>query len=106
MGRHHVAQGAGLFVERRAVFDSHRFGRGDLHVVDVVPVPHRFEQRVAEPEDEDVLHCLFAKIVVNPVHRFLVEYAAHYVIQYVRGFQVPPEGLFQNDSRPSMVATV
>jgi NAD(P)-dependent dehydrogenase (short-subunit alcohol dehydrogenase family) len=48
----HIAQGAGLFVERRAVFDTHSFGCGDLHVVDVVPVPNRFEQRVAEAEDK------------------------------------------------------
>src|ERR1700727_3017628 len=106
MVRHHIAQGAGLFVERRAVFDSHRFSRGDLHIVDVVPVPHRFEQRVAEAEDEDVLHGFFAKIVVNAVHRFLVEYAVHNLIQYVRRFQVPPEGLFQNNSCPPLVASV
>ena len=91
---HHIAQGAGLFVERCAVFDSHRFSRGDLDIVDVIPVPHRFEERVAEAEDKDVLHCLFAKIVVNPVDGFLVEYATNNIIQRVRRFQVPPEGLF------------
>src|SRR5271155_503131 len=69
MVRAHIAQGTGLFVEGRTVFASHRFSRSDLHMVDVVPVPHRFEERVAEAEDKDVLHCFFAKIVVNPVHR-------------------------------------
>src|SRR5258708_2972686 len=48
--------------------------------------------------------CYLAKIVVNPIHRFLVEYAVHHFIQYVRRFQVPPEGLFQNNSRPPLVA--
>src|ERR1700736_1640906 len=70
MVRHHIAQGARLFIERRAVFDSHRFSSGDLYIVDVIPVPHRFEERITEAENEDVLHCFFAKIVVNPVHRF------------------------------------
>ena len=48
----------------------------------------------------------FAKLRVNSVDRFLVEYAAHHVIQRMRRFQVTPEGLFQNDSRPPMVAAV
>src|SRR5439155_11926417 len=104
MVSHHIAQGARLFIERRAVFDSHRFSSGDLHILDVVPVPHRFEQRVAEAEDEDVLYRLFAKIVVNSVDRFFVEYAAHNIVQRMRRFQVPPELLFQNNSRPPMVA--
>src|ERR1700727_2372962 len=91
MVRHHIAQGAGFFVERRAVLDSNRFSRGDLHIVDVVSVPHRFEQRVAEAEDEDVLHCLFAEIVVNTVDRFLVEYSMHDVIQGVCRSPVAPQ---------------
>src|SRR5271156_7035949 len=106
MVRYHIAQGARLFIERRAVFDSYRLSSGDLYIVDVVPVPHRLEQRIAEAENEDVLHCFFAKIVVNPVYRFLVEYAVHNVIQYVCRFQVLSEGLFQNNSCPPMVAAV
>src|SRR6266853_2495850 len=38
MVRHHIAQGAGFFVECRSVLNSDRFSRGDLHIVDVVPV--------------------------------------------------------------------
>src|SRR6266478_4183193 len=106
MVRHHIAQSARLFVERRAVLDSHRFSRSDLYIVDVVPVPHRFEQRVAEAKDEDVLHCLLAKIVVNPVYRFLVENTAHNVIHPTRRFQVATERPFQNNSGPPMVAAI
>src|SRR5580692_8389397 len=106
MVRHHIAQCTRLFIERRAVFNSYRLSGGDFNIVNVVPVPDRLEQRIAEAENEDVLHCFFAKIVVNPVHRFLVEYAVHYVIEYVRRFQVPPEGLLQNNSRPPMLAAV
>src|SRR5579872_3129 len=106
MVRDHIAQGPGLFVERRAVFDAHRFRRCDLHIVDVVPIPHWFEERIAKPEDEDVLHCLFAKIVVNSVDSFLVEYAAHNIVQSLRRFRVPPEGLFQNNSGPPMFTAV
>src|SRR5215469_5289182 len=88
MVRHHIAEGTGLFI------------------LDVVPIPYRFEQRIAEAENEDILDGLFAKVVVNPVYRFLLKYAVHHVIEYVRRFQVSPEGFFQNNSRPSMVAPV
>ena len=61
----HVAEGAGRFIERAAAFDADRLGGGDLDVVDVVAIPDVFEDAVGEPEDEDVLHCLFAEIVVD-----------------------------------------
>src|SRR6267142_4955201 len=106
MVRYHIAQRARLFIERRAAFDSYCFSSGDLHIVDVIPIPHRFEQRITEAENEDVLDCLFAKIMVNPVYRFLIEYIVHDIIKRLRRFQVTPEGLFQNNSSPPFVATV
>ena len=39
MVRHHVAQGAGVFVEAAAGLDAHGLGRRDLHVADVIAVP-------------------------------------------------------------------
>src|SRR5277367_610488 len=106
MVRDHIAQCAGLFVEGSTVFDTHGFGRGDLYIVDVVSVPHRFEERVAEAEDEDVLDCFFAEIVIDPIDRLLFEYTLHHSIEYVRRIQVPTKGFFEDNSRPSMIAAV
>jgi hypothetical protein len=49
-----------------APFDRKRLGHVDLHVADVLAVPHRFEQAVGEPEGQDVVDRLLAEGVVDP----------------------------------------
>ena len=48
----HVAQRAGRFIERRAAFDAQSFGGGDLDVIDVIAIPQRLENSVAEAEGQ------------------------------------------------------
>ena len=67
MVRHHVAQRAGAFVVAAARFHPDRFGRRDLYVIDVVPIPQRLENAVREAKGEDVLNGLFAEVVVDPI---------------------------------------
>ena len=55
MGHHHVAKGAGLLVEARAVAETQRLRHVDLDMVDEVAVPDRLEQAVGEAEGQDVL---------------------------------------------------
>ena len=50
-------------------------GDGDLHVVDVAVVPDRLEDRVGEPEHEDVLHRLLAQVMVDAEDLALAERA-------------------------------
>src|ERR1043166_2943779 len=64
----HVAHHARLLVVTRAMLDAQGLRRGDLHVVDVVPVPHRLEDRVGEAEDQEVLDRLLPQVVIDPVH--------------------------------------
>jgi hypothetical protein len=66
----HVAQRAGVVVVAAAAFDADRLGRRDLHAIDVAPVPDRFEDHVGEAQRHDVLHRLFAEIVVDAVDGF------------------------------------
>ena len=40
---HHVAEGADRVVETAAVFHPEVLGHGDLHTLDAVAVPERFE---------------------------------------------------------------
>jgi len=49
-----------------ASFDRERLGHVDLHVGDVLAVPHRFEQAVGEPGGQDVVDPLLAEEVVDP----------------------------------------
>jgi hypothetical protein len=63
---HHVPQGAAGFVVAGSLFHPDGFRRRDLHVGDVVAVPDRLENRVGEPQHQDVLNRLLAEVVVDP----------------------------------------
>ena len=55
-----IAQHARFFPEAASCADADLFADGELHMVDMVVVPERFEDRVAEAEDHEILHRLFA----------------------------------------------
>src|SRR5262245_10999799 len=60
-----VADDAGLFVEGAAALDAEAFGQRDLHVLDVMTVPDRFQEGIREAEVQDVLHGFFPEVVVD-----------------------------------------
>ncbi len=68
MVRNHVAESARGFIEPAAMLDAYGFGRGDLHVIDVIAVPERLDDVVGEAKDHDVLDGFFAEIVVDAVN--------------------------------------
>ena len=68
----HVAQDAGVFVVRGTVAYIEVFENGDLDVVDVVAIPQRLEDGVAEAEDDQVLDGVFAEVVVDAEQLMLV----------------------------------
>ena len=70
---HHVAQRAGRLVITAARLDAHGLGGCDLHVINVAPVPDRLENAVAEPEHDDVLHRLFAEVVIDAINLALLQ---------------------------------
>ena len=63
---HHVAQRADRVVEAAPVLHPEVLGHRDLHAGHVVPVPHRLEELVGEPDVLDVEHRLLAEEVVDP----------------------------------------
>src|SRR3989442_15256842 len=46
---------------------SHRY----LYVIDITPVPNRFENSIGETESQNILNRLFSEIVIDPVHLLL-----------------------------------
>ena len=95
---HDVAQRPGALVEAAPVFDAERFGHGDLHVVDVAPVPDGFEDRVGETQGKDVLDGLLAHVVVDAVDLRLVEAFVQGLVESHGGLEVAAEGLFDHES--------
>ncbi len=67
----------GSVVIARPAPDAEGLGHGDLDAVDAVPVPEGLEERVGEPEHQEVLDGLLAEVVVDPVDLFFLEIAVH-----------------------------
>src|SRR6201998_1470370 len=100
MALNHVAQRAGSFVKAAAAFDTEGFGRGDLHVVHVIAVPERFEDAVAETENQKILHRVFAEIVVDAIDLLLFENIVNNLVEFVSASQVASEGFLDDDAPP------
>ena len=101
--RDHIAQRASLVVIPSALLDSQRFGHGDLHMVDVPPVPDGFEDSVRKAEDQDILHRLFAQIVVDAVNLIFRQDLSNIAVELARRIQIPSERLFDDDPPPVSV---
>ena len=81
---HHVTQRACALVKAGASTDTQRFRRSDLHMVDVMCVPKRSENRVRESKDQDVLRRLLAEKMVDAVGLFFSKRIAHNAIKLAR----------------------
>jgi len=95
---YHVTQGAGAVIERTTGLDADGFCCGDLHMVDVVVVPERFEQAVGEAADQNVLHRFFAQIMVDAVDLPLAHHLQQASVERLGAGQVGAEGLFHHHS--------
>ena len=80
----HVAHDAGRVVVAGPAADVDFFGHRDLHVVDVVAIPNRLEDRVREPQHEQVLHGLFAEVVIDAVDLLLAEDFVNHFVEPLR----------------------
>jgi hypothetical protein len=64
----HVPQGASSFVKPAALLDAYSLRSGNLDMIDVIPVPHRFEDPVRETQDQDVLNRFLAEEMIDPLN--------------------------------------
>ncbi len=93
----HVADRArGVVVAAAAALHADRLGHGDLHEFDVLLVPQRFEEGVAEAEHQQVLHRLLAQVVVDAVELVLADQLEQVGIERERAGQVGAEGLLDH----------
>ena len=81
MIRDHVTQGSGRVIIPAALLDAELFRHGDLDMVDIVSVPDRLEDAVAEAKDQNILHRLFAEIMVDAIDLPFVKYLQKVGIQ-------------------------
>ena len=100
----HVAHGASGFVEGGATLDAEGFGSGDLDAVDIITVPERLENSVAEAKDQHVLDGFFAEVVIDAVNLRFIEGFQNLGVKFLGRGQVPAERLFDDDARPGFIA--
>src|SRR5262249_54060035 len=100
---YHVAQRACGVEVSAALFDTHSFCDGDLHVVHVAPVPDGLEDSVAEAEHQDVLDRFLAEIMIDAEDLVLSQDFANLLVQLPGGFQVTAERLFEYNAPPLAV---
>ena len=93
---HHVAQGAGVVVERPAFFHPQVLGHRDLDIGDVLAPPQGLEQRIAKPHGKQVLHRWLAQVVVDTEHLPLGQHLPHRLVDGPVGRQVMAQGFFQH----------
>src|SRR5262245_6526884 len=74
----------GRVVEPAAFFDADRLRGVYLHVVDVLAVPERLENRVSEAEHENVLDRLLAEIVIDPEGLAFVQIRGQELVERLR----------------------
>jgi hypothetical protein len=84
-----------------AVLHAEILRHGDLHVVHRVAVPERLEDRIGEPERQQILHRLFAEIVVDAVDLRFVEVAVQQRVQGPGGVEVVAERFFEDHAHPA-----
>ena len=77
----HVPHDARFLVVLAPLLDADALRGGDLHVVHVLAVPERLEDRVGEPEHQEVLDRLLAQVVIDAVHLVLGEGATDARVQ-------------------------
>src|SRR5205085_4830611 len=73
------------------------------HVVYVLPIPERLVDAVGEAEDEQILHGLFAEIVVYAINLRLFEVLMDVVVELLRTREVCAERFLDDDAPPAFV---
>src|SRR5262249_11030455 len=101
--RNHVAQRARDFVVATAHLHAQFLGNGDLHMIDITPIPHRLEDSVREPEGKKVLDGLLAEVMVDAISLRFFEDLGNGMIQCDGRSQVVSERLFDDHTLPGVV---
>src|SRR5215831_14123005 len=95
---YHVTDGARLVVESAPALNAKILRQCHLYAFDIVAIPKRLENRVCEPEVENILNGPLPEVMVDTEYRFLLKLIGQDSIQLLSRDQVRSERLFDNDA--------
>ena len=84
MALNHVAQRASCFVKTAAPLHTESFGRGNLDVIYIIPVPKRLKNSIAKAENQKILDRIFSQVMIDTVDLLLVEHVEDDFVQFLR----------------------
>src|SRR5229473_4482139 len=99
----HVTQRSRLIVVTSAFLHSDGFSHRNLYVVDISPVPNRFENSVSETKSQDILNRLLSEIVIDPVNLLLFSNVQELFIQSSCRLQIVTKWLLNDYSPPVLI---
>src|SRR5262245_52824313 len=100
---HDVAQCASaIVVVTAAAWHALLFGNRDLHRVDVLAIPQRLEDGVVKAPAEQVLHGLFAEVVVDTINLSLAQRLAQLSRQPFGAVGVMAEWFLDDDTAKAL----
>ena len=100
----HIADCAGLIIERASALNSKVLRHSNLYALDLIAVPERLQERVLEAEEDHVMHRPLAEVMVDAEDVLLVESPEQNPIERLRRGEVVTEGFFNDNA--SAVGTV
>ena len=83
------------------MFHANLFCYSDLHVIDVIAIPQWFEDRVGKARDQNILHGLFAEIMVDAIDLILVQCLVNLLVEFASRGKVGAERFFDDDAPPA-----
>ncbi len=95
----HVADDAGLLVEGSPALHAEALGHRDRDRFDVVAVPDGLEERVREPEIEDVLDGFLPEVMIDAEDSLLGKRRVQRLIQGARRGQIATKWLLDDHAR-------
>src|ERR1041385_6365368 len=101
---HHITERSCHIKIAATLFHAHSFRHRDLNVVNIATVPNGLKNSIAETEDQDILHRLLAKVMVDAENLTFAQDLAHLAVQGFGRSQLIAEGLLKHHAPPVSIS--
>jgi hypothetical protein len=75
-------------------------------MIDVTPVPDRFKKAISQTENEDILDCLFAKIVIDAVNLLFLKNLTDLAVEFAGRGEIMSKRFFDDYACPALAVSI